>query len=345
VAALPYGVPADVLTSDDLDAVGHTSFDADDPLSMVAELVAAVDGSRLANSEDDVYALSLAAEIAERCDDLSLAVTLAGRAAAIAQARGPRFGHARALYGELLLQAGREDEGMAVLGGLRGLLTSDENAVYYVSEALEQAGRTEVAVRWVTAALETALERRSAVASRRGDRMYEQAAVIGFALAQVRHRLRRELDLPHDDHDLLADRLGDAADEISAGEDDEHEGTAVLYWPRDQFGGLLLRWPKLADVYGATWHDHRTRLERGLVALSESGETRLAVFAGLVEELAKYVRHHGGDVTDPDLRQRYVEHHEQTRSTRRLWPPQRNEACWCGSGVKYKRCCLPRSRT
>lgn len=337
-------MPSDLLTSDDLDAIGHASFGADDPLSVVAELVAAVDGSRLANPDDDVYALSLAAEIAERSDDLPLAVTLAGRAAASAQARGPRFGHARALYGELLLRLGREDEGMAVLGGLRGLLTSDENAIYYVSEALEQAGRTEVAVQWVTAALQTALQRRAAVASRRGDRVYEQAAVIGFALAQVRHRLRRELDLPHDDHDLLADRLRAAADEISASEDEEYAGTAVLYWPREQYGALLLRWPELADVYGATWHDHRTRLQRGLVALSESGETRLAVFAGAVDDLAEYVGHHGGDVADPDLRQGYIEHREWTHATRRLWPPQRNEACWCGSEVKYKRCCLPRSR-
>lgn len=65
------------------------------------------------------------------------------------------------------------------------------------------------------------------VHSRRGDRVYEQAAVIGFALAQVRHRLRRELDLPHDDHDLLADQLREAADEINAREDSEYEGTAV----------------------------------------------------------------------------------------------------------------------
>jgi hypothetical protein len=220
-----------------------------------------------------------------------------------------------------------------------------KNAIHYVSEALDQAGHTEVAVQWLTAALETALERRNAVASRRGDRVYEQAAVIGFALAQVRHRLRRELDLPHDDHDLLADRLRKAADEINAREDNEYEGTAVLYWPLDQFNALLLRWPRLADVYGATWHDHRTRLEQGLVALSESGEARLAVFAGSVDDLTAYVGRHGGDVADPDVRQGYVEHRELTHSTRRLWPPQRNEVCWGGSGVKYKRCCLPRSRT
>ena len=51
--------------------------------------------------------------------------------------------------------------------------------------------------------------------------------MIGFALAQDRHRLRRELDLPHDDHDLLADQLREAADEINAREDSEYEGTAV----------------------------------------------------------------------------------------------------------------------
>ncbi|TQC47004.1 hypothetical protein EEB14_22715 [Rhodococcus sp. WS4] len=27
------------------------------------------------------------------------------------------------------------------------------------------------------------------------------------------------------------------------------------------------------------------------------------------------------------------------------WPPGRNEACWCGSTLKYKKCCRPRSRT
>ncbi|MGC4857034.1 SEC-C metal-binding domain-containing protein [Micromonospora sp. DT4] len=26
-------------------------------------------------------------------------------------------------------------------------------------------------------------------------------------------------------------------------------------------------------------------------------------------------------------------------------PPERNDACWCGSGLKYKRDCLPRSRS
>lgn len=311
-------------------------------MSVVAELVEAVDGGRLADPADDVYALSLAAEIAERSGDLTLAVTLAARAAGAAETRGPRHGHARALYAELLLRAGREDEGMAILGALRGSLTSDESAIYYVSEALEQVGRVELAVQWLTAALETALERRSAVASRRGHRVYEQAAVIAFALAQVRHRLRRELDLPHDEHDVLADQLRAAADDVLG--DEDYEGAAVLFWPRAEFDALVLRWPGLAETYGADWGEHRARVQRGLVSLSESGEARLAVFDGAVKDLADFLTRHGGDPTDPDVRQDYVEHREQADPVRRLWPPPRNQACWCGSRAKYKKCCLLRSR-
>jgi hypothetical protein len=333
-------VPADLLTSDDLDDLGHESFRVDDPGEIVAKLVAAVDGQRLANPDDAVYALSLAAEISERSDDLAGAVGLAGRAATLAQTLGPSFGHARALYGQLLLRSGRDTEGMAVLSGLRGLLTRDENAVYYVSEALEQAGRTEVAVQWLTAALDTALERRSAVAALRGSQTYQDAAVIAFALAQARHRLRRELDLPHDEHDLLADQLRDAADDILA-----DEGTdSVLVWPRDQLTALLDRWPALTEVFGGTWDECRARTEQALHALSAAGQLRSTLLTGDVADLLAYLAKAGGDPTDPEVMQGYIDHLEDSGQIGQQWPPARNQPCWCGSGLKYKKCCLPRSR-
>lgn len=340
-------MPGKVLTSEDLDLLGHESFRAAAPLEIVAELVAAVDEARLADPDDDVYALSLAAEISLKAEDLPGALRHAERAARLAEAAG-RNGHARALYGELLLRAGREADGMAVLAELRESMLHDENAVYYVSEALEQGGRAEVAVQWLTAALETALQRRSAVASQRGTQVYQDAAVIAFALAQVRQRMRRDLDLPVDDLDRLAQQLRAAADEVVA--DDEthdhgHEGSAVLFWPREQFAVLVLRWPGMTGVYGGTWDEHRSRIEKGLHALSESGGARLAVFDGDADDLAAYLASHGGEPTDPDVRQGYVDDREDIDTVRRLWPPQRNQACWCGSGQKYKKCCLPRSRS
>jgi hypothetical protein len=298
----------------------------------------------LADQGDACYALALAAEIAERQGQLEPAVELAGRAAEASHARGPDYGHPRALYGRLLLLAGREAEGLAVLGELRPLLLRDESAIYYVSEALEGAGRIELAVDWLTPALETALQRRSAVAADRGGRVYEQAAVIAYALAQVRHRLRRELDLPHDEDDLLADQLRDAVDELVDDDDGSYEGTMVLFWPREELQRLLQRWPDLARTYGTDWDAHRVLLERALTRLSQSGEARLAVVAGSVDGLVAHARDHGGEPADASVRQSYVDHLEEVDTPRQTWPPQRNQPCWCGSGAKYKKCCLPRSR-
>jgi hypothetical protein len=230
---------------------------------------------------------------------------------------------------------------MAVLSGLRGLLTRDEDAVYYVSEALEQVGQAEVAVRWLTAALDTALERRSAVAALRGSQTYQDAAVIAFALAHVRHRLRRELDLPHDEHDLLADRLRAAADDILAEDEDTDN---VLVWPREQFTALVDRWPALIEVFGATWDEFRARAEQALQALSATGQARSTLLAGNVTDLVTYLTDVGGEPTDPEVMQGYLDHLEDSGQVGQAWPPGRNQPCWCGSGLKYKKCCLPRSR-
>jgi hypothetical protein len=95
---------------------------------------------------------------------------------------------------------------------------------------------------------------------------------VAFTLAQQRHRLRRDLDRPHDTQDDLADQLLDAhgtPDRDGRGS----EWTAVLFWPRAEFDRLLERWPMLAESYGPDGDEHRTTLQRGLVLWSEAGRT------------------------------------------------------------------------
>lgn len=55
-----------VLTSEDLDEIGQSAFDADEPLRVVADLVEAVDQGRVADKADIGYALLLAAEVTEQ---------------------------------------------------------------------------------------------------------------------------------------------------------------------------------------------------------------------------------------------------------------------------------------
>lgn len=335
-----------VLTVDDLDEVGHRAFQAEDPLALAAEVVAAVEEGRLADPADTGYALSIAAEIVERTGGLAAAAELAGRAARAAGDGGKAFGgYARALHGELLLRLGRVDEGMAELIALRPLLTEDEDAVHYVSDALRGADRSELAVEWLTVALESALAARQELQSRGRGPGYSQAAVMAFVLAQRRHGLRRELDLPYDDHDRMADGLRDALEDRLAAEEDEElrAGTVTVFWPRAEFDKLLLLWPALAGSYGATWDEHRAGVERGLAVLQASGRPGLTVTPGAVGELADLASRHGMDPAGADLHEEYAKYLGEDISGG-SWPPGRNERCWCGSDLKYKKCCLPRSR-
>lgn len=338
-------LPTGLLTAHDLDEIGRPSFYADQPLGVAAELVDAAERGLLADKADTGYALILAAEITDRGGELQAAEALAERAVEAYRVHGdPDYGYPRAFRAGLLMRLGREDEAMAELTALRPLLSRDDGAVSYISQALEEGGRAEIAEQWLTAALATALQHRQALESLSGAPAYEQAATVAFTLAQHRHRLRRDLDLPHDDQDDLADRLLDALHRAAGNDERDYEGTALLFWPRTEFDRLLLRWPVLADAYGRNWDEHRIALQRGLVLWSESGHTHLALLAGSADGLANYAARGGGDPTDPEVRQGYAQHlgeHPQEI----LWPPGRNQACWCGSELKYKKCCLPRART
>lgn len=332
-----------LLTSDDLDEIGSSSFDAGQPLDVAAELVDAVERGLLADNADTGYALILAAEITDRGGDLAGAAALAERAVqTYREFDDPDFGYPRAFRAELWMRLGRADEAMAEFAALRPLLTRRAEAASYLTSALERCGRAEIAEHWLTAALATALQNRQELGPQRPEPAYPHAAVA-YGLTQQRHRVRRDLDLPHDEHDQLADQLWDAMHDALDEAQRPCEGTALLFWPRSEFDDLLRRWPTLAKAYGSTWDEHRTALERGLTLWWESGQSRLALMAGAVDELAIYADRNGGDPTDPRVRQAYAQHLEaHPRET--AWPPGRNDGCWCGSGAKYKKCCLPRSR-
>ncbi|MBV9011521.1 MAG: SEC-C domain-containing protein [Pseudonocardiales bacterium] len=329
-----------LLTSDDLDEIGSCVRNLDRPFEVVAELVDAVDQGRVADQSDAGYALLLAAEITESSGDVPAAVALAARAVEEERLHGEPEGYARAYHAQLLLQLGRQDEGMAELRELRPLLSRNPDAVYYISEALDAGGHAEIAEQWLTEALLTVLQRGADLALERS----KQVASMAFTLAQVRHRVRRGLDLPHDAHDHLADLLMHAV--YSGLGDDElpDEQATLLFWPRPELERLLLRWPALAEHYGQGWDDYRSTLQQALVSESESGVARLVLLAGCVDELASYAERHGGDPTDPHFHQDYAQHLTQ-RADEIPWPPGRNQACWCGSSLKYKKCCLLRARS
>lgn len=331
-----------LLTADDLDVIGRVAFDADQPREMAAELIDAVDQGLVADQVITGHALVLAAEITERDGDFLEALVLAERAIEAHRIHGEPDDYPRAFRARLLLQLGREDEAMAELTALRPLLDQDPDAVAYICETLEAGGRADTAEQWLTVALSAALQRRQEFEPQRGTPDYTKAAAVAFMLAQSRHRIRGDLDRPHDDYDDLADRLMSAVQAAMVDDEPDYETATLLFWPQPELEQLLERWPELTEEYGRTWDEYRTTVQKLLTLWSESGHLRLGLMVGSVGELVSYAQHSGDDPTDPQVRQDYAE--DLTEPSREIsWPPGRNHPCWCGSAQKYKKCCLPRT--
>jgi len=327
------------LTSSDLSEIRQSALGAADPLGVAAELAAAAAGGRLADPADAGYALMLAAEIAESQAKLEAALRYAQQSIE-ADGTGDA-GAARALRARILFRTGRADEALTELEALRPLLTTDPDAAAYVSAALAAGGRNQVAEQWLTEAVRVALAERAAATDQSAAPASAEDAGLLFFLLQQRHRIRHLLGLPHDTNDNLAERLetrlAGAAAPAAAEPDDD-----LLFWPRPDFERMVDQWPALAASYGATWDEHRARLERELVRLTGSGRTGLTLLTASVAGLTAYAGR-DGDPADPQTRAGYAR--QLSAGTGQLtWPPERNEACWCGSGNKYKKCCLPRSR-
>jgi SEC-C motif-containing protein len=337
------GVPTQaVLTSAELNEIRQSALGAADPLGVAADLAEAVDDGRLADQEDAGLALTLAAEIAESRTKLDAALRYAERAIdAYAKREDSQVAAARALRARILFRAGREDEAMAELEPLRPLLTQYPDAAAYLSVALAVGGRHRVAEQWLTEAVRDALAERTAAADQSAEPANAEDAGLLFFLLQQRHRIRHALDLPHDAHDNLAERLETRLANTAAPAAAE-AGDDLLFWPRTEFDRMVAQWPALSESYGATWDEHRARLERELVRLAGIGRTGLALPIGSVAGLTAYAGR-DGDPAEAGTRADYAR--KLTDGSGQVsWPPERNEACWCGSGNKYKKCCLPRSR-
>ncbi|MFG1606006.1 SEC-C domain-containing protein [Actinoplanes sp. NPDC049265] len=246
---------------------------------------------------------------------------------------GSRVAAARALRARILFRVGRADDAMAELDGLRPLLTRYNDAPAYVSAALAVGGRNRVAEEWLTEATQSVLAERDGPEPASAD-----DAGLLFFLLQQRHRVRHALGRSHDAHDNLADRLETRLANANARAAAELVDD-LLFWPQGEFEQLLGQWPALSEAYGEDWDAHRARLERELNRLARAGRSDLSLLIGSVGGLTRFAGT-DGDPADPQTRAGYA---GQLRG-QITWPPERNAACWCGSGSKYKKCCLPRGR-
>lgn len=115
---------------------------------------------------------------------------------------------------------------------------------------------------------------------------------------------------------------------------------AVLWFTSEALADAVTRWPHLADGWSDGDHSAYTKsIESILHDLRETGMANLAVFpVHDVDDLVDWCASEGLDATTGEARSRYAAERSRQGLTV-AWPPARNDLCWCGSGVKYKRCC------
>jgi len=100
------------------------------------------------------------------------------------------------------------------------------------------------------------------------------------------------------------------------------------------------RWPTWVDGldHDEPYGERRARMERRLREHRADGDGPLVIVTIDLDGYAAWCEEQGYEPADRRSRGSHVEHAREQGSGR-SWPPGRNEACWCGSERKYKRCC------
>lgn len=201
---------------------------------------------------------------------------------------------------------------------------------YLAAETLEARGSYESALNWVNAGL-----------SRCYPQPFEpdvedlQLDIELSMLLGTRRRIRQSLEQPEDELDGLKRQAFPLPHPVEAPEDEAPISLpdVVLYWPSAEFDEAVrsLSHSDLPERHV----DHRRNVEA--VLRERVGRTPLVV-SGRIAEFFQFCQEESLDPSVPTSRTEYAVYVEEMRGGT-SWPPGRNDACWCGSERKYKKCC------
>ena len=140
---------------------------------------------------------------------------------------------------------------------------------------------------------------------------------------------REEVGLHADEDDLLAPLPRSMATRPLA--------WTLAWFPPAERAAAIERWPALAADFNHP-DGYSRRLEEQLRGLQSALGQRPSVAPIIVEALVEWAAREGHDPGTGASRSEYAASLAATGGAT-SWPPGRNDACWCRSGQKYKRCC------
>lgn len=235
------------------------------------------------------------------------------------------------------LQAGDTEMAYAELDAAAKDPALGERQCELAAELLTSHDDLDQAARWYDRAA-ARLTKEQLGALRRRDQWLSIGTTI---MLRNRQHVRQQLGHSPDRLDTLVPELTDPEEPTTAEDvlDLIDSGyvprqTRMLTFQRDQRRLAQQQWPGVYDQPEDEYYDaaeHRWRQVR------DGGVPSITVVAAQVDGLIEFARQHGGSPTDANTKRRYCETAPDNLAI--SWPPERNTACWCGSGRKYKKCC------
>ena len=244
---------------------------------------------------------------------------------------------ARIQLADLHMEAGDTDSAHAELNAVAKDPALTEGHCELAAELLAAHGDLDQAARWYDRAAARLTEEQLDALRHR-----DEWLTIGTTIMlRNRQHVRQQLGHPPDLLDTLVPELEDPEKPTTAENllDLMDSGfiprqTRMLTFQRDQRQLAQQQWPGGYDQPEDEYYDaaeHRWR------EIRDGGVPSITVVAAQVGDLIDFARQHGGSPTDADTKRRYCETAPDHLTI--SWPPERNAACWCGSGRKYKKCC------
>ncbi|MFE7382570.1 hypothetical protein ACFU9F_19625 [Streptomyces zhihengii] len=266
----------------------------------------------------------------------------------------------KALQAANLWEYGHEAEARALIAGVRIAAPAEAAPWEIIAETLESHDELEASHECFSEALALLLPED------------DEVPYAAQSLLAGRHRVRRMLGLPHDDHDALADRVHStrtpdfSLDELhdpkrlwALGSDNPAElkaeiarlraelgsyrsalsrpfPVAVLHWPARELTELLEAYPDLAAEYPS--HEaHLAGIESSLRDLAATGTENLGIVTATVPSYEAFAASEASSPTNTALLPQYATT-LAARGRALPWPPAKSAACWCGSGEPYRGC-------
>lgn len=263
--------------------------------------------------------------------------------AELIEAGGEDGCHARFQLAEIHFERGADDLASAELAALARDPALDDGHCTFVAELLDERGDLAGAAKWYDRAV-ARLDDEAIEGLRRPDGW---VSMLTGVLLGNRRNVRERLGLAPDAMDGLVPSppAPDATDELVPSPPTDLDGirerisagarpraVRLLTFQRAERIEAQRRWPD--EWEGEEYYEAAERRWR---ELSAEGVPSIRVVPCVVDELVAFAEQTGGSPTDSNVRVKYCETVPEQRTI--AWPPSRNAVCWCGSGVKYKKCC------